>query len=420
MAREINLVPDIKGEMIKALKLRNFIFFLCIVVASASVGVILLFAMIAGTQQAAADGKKAMIENLSKKMKSYNDLSDFITIRDQLGNLSDIAKNKTLLSRSFGILAALLPKGNDKITISELSINLSGTAPTISFDAQANAGDEPYIDYRVLDSFKKSMQFMRYDYGNYVDMNGSQIPAYCIIESGKDGATFHDKDKGYYAYWLITGEGCNPSYEEPTPENYDENEEGEEGEETEENDNEDKPLTEDEIRLRTRGYETETYDGETVVKIWRTPQFSEWYKTSQEEGEPFMSLYGEISGVAHFESQCISYSGEVNENTGAVKWTTTNESCYLVPDGVDGIRISDSSNGRDSTNELVLRFSATITFSPDVFKFTNNHVLSLGPSGVYNVTDSYMQIQDMFGQKAEDCAPGDTSCNNSKNSGGSE
>ena len=39
MAREINLVPDIKGEMIKTLKLRNFIFFLCIVVASASVAV---------------------------------------------------------------------------------------------------------------------------------------------------------------------------------------------------------------------------------------------------------------------------------------------------------------------------------------------------------------------------------------------
>ena len=32
MAREINLVPDVKGEMIKALKLRNFIFFLCIVI----------------------------------------------------------------------------------------------------------------------------------------------------------------------------------------------------------------------------------------------------------------------------------------------------------------------------------------------------------------------------------------------------
>ena len=31
MAREINLVPDIKNDMIKALKLRNLIFFISIV-----------------------------------------------------------------------------------------------------------------------------------------------------------------------------------------------------------------------------------------------------------------------------------------------------------------------------------------------------------------------------------------------------
>ncbi|MBQ7202096.1 hypothetical protein IJS18_01775 [Candidatus Saccharibacteria bacterium] len=416
MAREINLVPDIKGEMIKALKMRNFIFFLCIIVASASVGVILFFAMIAGGQQAVADGKKTMIENLSKKMKSYNDLGDFLTIRDQLGNLSAISKNKKLLSRSFSVLSALLPKGADRITISELNIDLSGASPTISFDAQANAGEPPYIDYNVLDSFKKSMQYMRYDYGNYVDKNGSQIPAYCMIESGADGATFSDKDRGYYAYWLITGEGCNPSYEPEEKEEKNDNEEGEEGKETEET--EENVLSEDEISRRTAGYTTQMYDDQVVVKVWRTPQYNDWYKTKEVEGEPYMDIDGSISGVAHFESQCITYSGTLNETTGAVSWSSENNSCYLVPDGSDGIRITDSSNGRDSSQELVLRFSATITLTPDVFRFSNNHVLSIGPSGRYNVTDSYVQIQDMFAQKAADCAPGDTSCNNSKNSGG--
>ncbi len=410
MAREINLVPDIKGEMIKALKMRNFIFFLCIVVASASVGVILFFAMIAGGQQAVADGKKAMIENLSKKMKSYNDLSDFLTIRDQLGNLSAISKNKKLLSRSFGVLSALLPKGADKITISELSIDLSGASPTISFDAQANAGEPPYIDYNVLDSFKKSMQYMRFDYGNYVDKNGSQIPAYCMIESGVDGATFSDKEKGYYAYWLITGEGCNPSYEPEEKDESDKSEDGEEGEEENKN-SDDEKLTESEIARRTEGYETEIYDDQVVVKIWRTPQFTEWYKTKEVEGEPYMDTDGRISGVAHFESECITYTGVQNQTTGAVTWSSENNSCYLVPDGSDGIRISDSSNGRDSSEELVLRFSAVITLTPDVFKFTNNHVISLGPSGRFNVTDSYVQIQDMFAQKAADCDPGDKTCN---------
>ena len=63
MAREINLVPDIKGEMIKTLKLRNYIFFACIVVAAASVVVTLLFGTIAGGQGLAMNSKKEAIAN---------------------------------------------------------------------------------------------------------------------------------------------------------------------------------------------------------------------------------------------------------------------------------------------------------------------------------------------------------------------
>lgn len=394
ISREINLVPDVKDEMIKALKMRNFIFFLCIVVASASVATILVFASIAGGQQAIADGKQTTLSNLSKKISDYSDLSDFLTIKDQLSNIQEITDNKKLLSRTFSVLSAILPKGADTITISELTVNLSTDEPTMSFDAQANAGDPPYIDYNVLDSFKKSMQYMRYDYGNYVDKNGEAIPAYCILENGEDGATFSDSEKGVYAYWLITGEGCNPSYE---PEVDDEGNEVVDAEKM------------------VEGYETEEYENETVVKIWRTPQFADWYAEAEEPGEPYMSLDGAISGVAHFESECTNYYGDENEN-GEVAWSSSND-CALVPDGVDGIVISDSSNGRGTSGDLVLRFSAVITFDPAVFSFSNKHLLAVAPSGRYNVTDSYRQIQSMFGERAKDCAVGDTACFNNANGG---
>jgi hypothetical protein len=117
MAHEINLVPDIKGEMIKTLKLRNLIFFICIVVAGASVAVVLIIGIIAGGQQAAVNGKKDTLNALSAKIKSYSDLNNFLTIKDQLGNLSTIASNKKVLSRTFGILSALMPKNSDTITI---------------------------------------------------------------------------------------------------------------------------------------------------------------------------------------------------------------------------------------------------------------------------------------------------------------
>lgn len=386
MAREINLVPDVKGEMIKALKLRNFIFFLCIVVAAASIGVTLFFFSIAAGQDAVVNGKKDTLNEMSKKIGEYSDLSDFLTIRNQLGNLSTISENKKQVSRLFGVLSAIIPTGADTITISTLNLSFEEDDPTITIEAQANAGKEPYIDYNVLDSFKKSMQYMRYDYGSYVDKDGNDIPAYCIIENGSDGASFMDSAKGRYAYWTITADGCAPEV-----------------------DDEDKNTD----IFSATGYTAEEYGAESVVRIWRTPQFDDWY--NKDSDESYMSLDGSISGVPHFESNCISYSGnEVGDN---VNWSNSNEECLLVPDGTEGIVIADSSNGRDASDELVLRFTASITLSSDIFNFQNKHLVSLGPSTRYNVTDSYVQVQHMFEQKARDCDETDTSCKTNSNGG---
>ena len=380
MAREINLVPDIKGEMIKTLKLRNLIYFICIVVGIASLSVVAIFWLISGGQQLALDGKKTTLDTLSKKLNSYSDLNEFLTIKDQVGNISTLTSNKKVLSRTFNVLSALIPTGADTITVSELNVNLADDQPTLSFDAQANAGKEPYIDYNVLDSFKKSMQYMRYDYGNYVDKNGATIPAYCMIESGADGATFSDSSKGIYAFWTIDAEGCNPSSD-----------------------------------LKSSDYTTEDYNGQQVVRVWRTPQYDDWYKQTPVEGQPYMSLDGQISGVEHFESACITYNGNASQNSSSPKWIESNEGCLLVPGGVDGIRVSDSSNGRGAGDELVLRFSAVISVAPEVYNFTNSHVLAIAPSGRRNVTDSYVQIQAMFGERARDCADDDTACSTNTN-----
>lgn len=407
MAKEINLVPDIKNEFIKTLKFRNLVFFLCIVTASASLVVILIFLSISGGQQGIINAKQSTLTALEQKINAYSDLSDFLTIRDQLGNIANITENKIFMSRTFNILSAIIPTGQDYINISELTINLSDENPTFTFDAQANAGSEPYIDYNVLDSFKKSMAYMRYDYGEFVDREGNSIPSYCIVEIDGDGATLRDQTRGYYAYWLIQGEGCNPSAEEEeNTADYDEDEDVDT-----ESEEETPALTADELAAAT-GYQIEQYNDQNVVRIWRTPQYTDWYKEEKKDGEPYLGLDGTIENVAHFDSKCIKYSGVKNDN-GTITWSAVNDACKLVAsteDNETGIIIEDSSNGRDANDELVLRFSAEITFVPEVFNFNNHHMLALPPAGRRNVTDSYSQIQSMFAERASDCAQDDTAC----------
>ena len=415
MAKEINLVPDIKNEFIKTLKFRNLVFFLCIIVSAASLVVILVFVTITGGQKNFINAKESTIATLEQKISDYSDLSDFLTIHDQLSNISAITENKTMLSRVFNVLSAIIPTGADYISISELSTDLSGEYPIFRFEAQANAGTDPFIDYNVLDSFKKSMQYMRYDYGTYVDKNGESIPAYCIVESGDDGSIFRDSEKGYYAYWLIQGEGCNPSAED---------EEDEEDEDEEEESNVLKSDTTTALSVvelsKELGYSLERYKDQNVVRIWRTPQYADWYKENPSEEEAYMSLDGSIHNVAHFSSSCINYSGTENDDSSAITWSVTN-TCKLVvnneDEDVSGINIEESSNGRDTNEQLVLRFTATITFNPEVFKFNNHHMIALSPSGRYNVTDSYSQIQSIFAERAADCEKDDTACITTPTSG---
>ncbi len=393
--REINLVPDIKNEMIKTLKLRNLIFFICIVVASASIGITLIFGLTAGGQQIAISNKKNSIDALSEKLNSYSDLSDFLTIKDQIDGISTITNQKTVLSRTFNILSAFLPTGADTITLSNLDVDLSDGQPTFTFDAQANSGTAPFIDFAVLEAFRKSMDEMRYDYGTYVDKNGDSIPAYCMIESGSDGAIFTDTTKrglvstetnSIYALWTINGEGCAPA---SASDNYN-------------------PESD---------YTLEDYEGQKVVRIWRTPQ-PEWYKENPSSSEAQISLDGAISNVAHFESACTSYSGTKNGNS--IAWTKTNDECALVPGGSsEGITVSEATNGRDANEQLVLRFSATILIAPEAYQFTNTHMLAVAPADRHNVTDSYLQVQAMFSAPATACAADDVDCStNTDNSNG--
>lgn len=384
---EINLVPDVKAEMIKTLKLRNLIFFICLIAVAAAGAVLLILGGIKGGQDIAMTNQDRTLETMSNKILSYDDLDEILTLQNQLNKITEIGNNKKVLSRVFNILSVLLPNGADRITLSELNINL--TDATLSFDAQADAGEDPLIDYRVLEAFKKSLPLMRYDYGRYVDAYGEEIPTRCIKETDENGNLYTNSRGAVYAIWTKDVAGCNPSADMEKELEEVEDEEAEEGEEDKEAEEEAPANDEEENR------------------IWRTPQTALWY----EKG--YMTLDGGISGVPHFESQCIVYNGI--EDGSNVKWTQEN-SCQLVPE--DGITISDSSNGKDSNDNLVLRFSSVIALDPTVFAFQSKHVMAIAPTGRQNVTDSYVQIQGMFEKRAEDCADGDTSCGNIKNETG--
>ena len=422
---EINLVPDIKLQMIKMQKIRNLVFFICMVVAAAVVGIVILLSAIVGGQNLAMSGQDGRLRNMSDKVLGYDGINEFLTIQDQLSKLAKISDSRKMLSRTFSILNVMLPQGADSVTISELNIDLDNNA--LVFDGQADAGEEPLIDYRVLEAFKKGVALTKFDYGRYVDANGTAIPTRCIEEATEAGEIYNENGN-LYAIWKRGEYGCDPQRDDNAKD-----EEETTGVSTDTVDG----LGTDGLTDMSSGAASNNLTNQNLTTeqeaelrgdpqvqdeiIYRTPLFNQWHEdggTKEDNGyTPNMTLDGEITGVPHFASECFKYTGTEVPGSEKVKWAAEND-CMLAPDGVD---IRESSNGKDTSGNLVLRFSATINLNEQLFFFKNKHVMAIGPSG-QNVTDSYVQIEGMFDERAEDCEAGDNSCStNTQNmTGGTE
>ncbi len=460
---EINLVPEVKMQMIKAQKVRNLVLFLCIVVSSVAVGAVVILFGIKSGQDIALAGKDSKLEAMSAKLNEYGELNNLLTIQNQLTSIEEIVDQKTVAARVFAALGVMMPQGADIVQLSELNLNLSTNL--LRMDGQADAKAEPLIDYRVLESFKKGVEMTKYDYGEYVDVEGNTIPTYCISEADAQGNAYKVGDN-YYAWWDLTIDGCQGSQRGGTEMEgaelyYSMNAEVEAGYKGEEpiyetvcdesgancklelmegkeddggkTENEDNENSGNDENTENAGDETEngengdaenggTESGDTEnggeteeenkviplrVKIWRTPQFNAWYKAGK------MLTDGTITNVEHFVSSCISYRGTTTGTGSDIRWTSTND-CMLAP---EGLTVTESSNARDESNNLVLKFSGTVTLAEDYFMYKNKHMIAIGPMG-QNVTDSYIQIGNMFAQEAKDCAPDDTECMSSTNNRG--
>ena len=373
---EIHLVPDVKAQMIKAQKTRNLVFFIAAAISAISIGMVVILAGIRGGQELRINGQDNTLELMSKKLNDFDGLEEVLTIKSQLNNLEEIRAKKKSLSRIFSIISAMQPTGSDRVTISSLDINLADS--TMNLEGQANAGeDTDGIDYRVLESFMKQVSLMKFDYGRYVDRYGNEIPTMCIKEADDNVQPYTDLKGRLFAYWTKSVKGCDPSV-----------------------DNEDS-IDEDELSAALSN--AANGSSQTVATILRTPNFD---NTDPENWDQrgYIDLDGNISGVEHFESECIKYTGI--EYNGKRNWPSTNE-CYLAPDGIE---ITSSSNGRQSGGDLVLRFTGTLYFNDEIFDFNNKHLVAIAPSGRTNVTDSLLQLESIFSEKAMDCDDGDTAC----------
>ena len=154
---EINLVPDVKQELIRAQRVRASVISMSILVAMAAIGVVVVLAIwVFAVQTARAVISDNTIKSESQKLSQVQDINNTLTIQNQLSMLGQMHDQKSIDSRIFDILTTINPPAPNNVAITNLSLNSS--SKTITIQAQALNG------YPALDVFKKTINATTFQY----------------------------------------------------------------------------------------------------------------------------------------------------------------------------------------------------------------------------------------------------------------
>jgi hypothetical protein len=116
---EINLVPDVKQELIQANRVRTVVISSAVLVGLVAVGVVVLLAVYLFLGQAVRSNlADATINDKSKKLMNISDLGNTLTIQNQLTKINELHDQTTISSRFFDLLVAINPQAPNQVSFS--------------------------------------------------------------------------------------------------------------------------------------------------------------------------------------------------------------------------------------------------------------------------------------------------------------
>lgn len=160
---QLNLLPDVKKEYIKAKRTKRFIASVCLVVTAGALGAtFLLFSVVKFAQTKNINDLTTDIETKIEEINNIEDIDKILTIQNQINALDGLHTQKPEFSRMFVYLNQLTP---EKATIGELDVDVVNS--TVSLTGAADA-------FSTINEFADTLKFARYRVVP-VDENGDPI-----------------------------------------------------------------------------------------------------------------------------------------------------------------------------------------------------------------------------------------------------
>ena len=146
---EINLLPNVKRELLKTRAMRNRVISISFLVGGASIAAVVVLALILGSQIAAEAVQNGVVKDRNDKLMAIEDLNKVVTIQHQLTKINEQHSRKKINSRIFDVVTAVNPVTPNNVSFSDIKVNPE--SKTITLEGSAVNG------YSALETLKKTI-----------------------------------------------------------------------------------------------------------------------------------------------------------------------------------------------------------------------------------------------------------------------
>lgn len=154
---ELNLIPDVKQELIKAHRQRALVISASILVSIIGGVIVVLFGLfVFGGQTFIIGDQQRQIKEQDDKLHSVADLEKTLTIQNQLRQITILHDGKGIVSNLQYVLSPINPKAPNNVKFSKISLDTAEGVITI--DAQADG------NYEAFETFKKTLKATKLSY----------------------------------------------------------------------------------------------------------------------------------------------------------------------------------------------------------------------------------------------------------------
>ncbi|MEO5949327.1 MAG: hypothetical protein ABIP74_02910 [Candidatus Saccharimonas sp.] len=159
---QINLIPDIKRELLRAQKMRRTAISISILAGIAAGGIVVALVVVLGVQVVHESLARASIDSQHKDLLKIDNIDNVLTLQNQLKAIQSYQDKRTMDSRLFDVLGAVNPPAPNNVQFS--SIKLDPTNKMVTLEGSAANG------YAATETVRKTILNIKVESGSGSDI----------------------------------------------------------------------------------------------------------------------------------------------------------------------------------------------------------------------------------------------------------